>query len=53
MAKNRISPTPVRMNPETRAKVERLAKKERRSINAWLLIAIDEKLERIERGEAA
>lgn len=53
MSKSRVNPFPVRLDPEMRAKIERLAKKERRSLNAWMLMAVEERLERSEKQEDA
>lgn len=44
--KTRENPYPFRMEPEMRLEAERQAKKERRSLNAWLQIAVEERLEK-------
>jgi len=50
---NKIPNYPLRMEPELRAKAEKHAKAERRSLNAWLQIAVEEKLERYKEQEKA
>lgn len=44
---------PLRMEPAMRAEAEKHAKAERRSLNAWLQIAVEEKLERYKEQEKA
>ena len=53
MSKTQTAPYSLRLDPETKLKAEKQAKKERRSFNSWLQIAAEERLERIEKGEAA
>ncbi|MCP4595765.1 hypothetical protein [Neptuniibacter sp.] len=43
---------PFRMEPEMRLQAEKIAKQERRSLNAWLQIAVEEKLGRYKDQEA-
>lgn len=50
MAKKR-SAYPLRLEPEAELAAKKQAKKERRSFNAWVHLAIEERLERIEKGE--
>lgn len=50
---NKIPNYPLRMEPELRAEAEKRAKAERRSLNAWLQIAVEEKLERYKEQEKA
>ncbi|MCK9505888.1 MAG: hypothetical protein M0Q95_17130 [Porticoccaceae bacterium] len=44
MKEIREKPYPLRMEPGVRPEVEYCAKRERRSINAWINLAIDERL---------
>lgn len=44
---------PLRMAEELRVQAEKRAKEERRSLNAWLQVAIEEKLERYKEKGAA
>lgn len=53
MAKNQYQSYLLRLDPEVKLKIERQAKKERRSLNAWLQIAAEERLERVEREGVA
>lgn len=53
MKKSQIKPYSLRLDPETKLKAEKQAAKERRSFNAWMQIAAEERLARIEKGEAA
>lgn len=47
MKKKRINPFPLRMEDELRVKVEKTARDDRRSVNTWILVAIEEKLRSI------
>ncbi len=51
MKKKQPQPYSLRLDPEVKLAVEKQAKKERRSMNAWLQIAVEEKLVRAERQE--
>lgn len=53
MAKKRAAPYSLRLDPEMRIMAEKKAKAERRSLNAWLQIAVEEKLEKYKKQEAA
>lgn len=53
MKKKQKPPFPLRMDDDVRLGIEKAAKKERRSMNAWLQIAAEERLDRIERGVTA
>lgn len=54
MAKIKVKPYSLRLDPEIKLMAEKQARMERRSLNAWLQIAIEERLEKIKQtGEAA
>lgn len=53
MKKKRINPFPLRMEDELRLKAEKAARHDRRSLNTWLLIAVEEKLKSEEQEVAA
>ena len=53
MPKIKVTPYSLRLDPEVKTKAEEKAKAERRSLNAWLQIAVEEKLESYEKREAA
>ncbi|WP_417534199.1 hypothetical protein [Marinobacterium stanieri] len=50
--KKRVTPFPLRLDLELRGRAESKAKDERRSLNAWINIAVEEKLERDQREAA-
>jgi predicted HicB family RNase H-like nuclease len=53
MKVNRIQPYPLRLQPAVRNQVEKKAKASRWSLNTWLQVAVEEKLEREQQKEAA
>lgn len=48
MRKKQINAYSLRLDPETEIRAKRQAKKERRSFNAWIQIAVEERLEKAE-----
>jgi len=48
---NKLPNYPLRMEPEMRMEAGERAKAERRSLNAWLQVAVEEKLERYKNQE--
>lgn len=53
MTEKRSTPYPLRLEPALREQAQERAKAERRSLNAWLQIAVEEKLERHKAQENA
>jgi len=51
MTEKRNTPYPLRMESELRDQAQGHAKAERRSLNSWLQIAVEEKLERYREQE--
>lgn len=51
MTKKRNTPYPLRLDPLMRARAQEQARSERRSFNAWLQIAVEEKLDRYKEQE--
>jgi predicted HicB family RNase H-like nuclease len=53
MTNRRSTPYPLRLESDLREQAVKHAKAERRSLNAWLQIAVEEKLERYKEQEKA
>lgn len=52
MRKKQLNAYSLRLEPEAELKAKKQAKKERRSFNAWLQMAVEEKLERVSKEAA-
>lgn len=53
MKKKQVTPYPLRLEPDMELRAKEQAKKERRSFNAWLKVAVEERLERTVQEVAA